>query len=324
MAEINRRLQEVKAHANYTFLQGKEEFENSDAHLANPSTIDEELQYQHQIFSRLRFAYSEQETRDKFLRKMSEMTSINDIDDLDLQAIEAERSRKKASLKQNKVELEAQIARSEEITRENILLYKQYGEKAKRAQDLLQSIQDLEAQIDNAMAYEESTLSQTEYNEIFNNINPSGESEIEQIIKNSKEQLENLQAEVNEVEAATDDKSKLVSELRDQNEQIEKQLVQIRSTPRDEAPSGLLQDQCRWLELLSEIILKFTNVVDFNVDKCGDDYKLMVYFENKCGEIIYTKDLMVKENDEWIKCENVEKFWKVITMKVNAIESSGI
>lgn len=115
--------------------------------LENPRSIHDEIKYQKDNFSKLKFQYLEQETRDKFLRNLLN----NDINGLtnneELVKRQQENSEIKAQLKQLKKAMANKQQDINTITETVLQHYHEYQSQLHQNNQLLTDIDDIEAKI---------------------------------------------------------------------------------------------------------------------------------------------------------------------------------
>lgn len=114
--------------------------------ISNPTLIDEEIAYYKQYLSKLKFLYLEQETRDKFLRRIL-IDKRLDISNEEITTITEENNELKANLKQLKGEIDTVISKIEGLTNEIIESNQIYRQKSTEINGLTTEIDQMNAQL---------------------------------------------------------------------------------------------------------------------------------------------------------------------------------
>ncbi|KAI8937420.1 hypothetical protein NX059_005145 [Plenodomus lindquistii] len=118
--------------------------QNGDTH---PAALEADLSHYKELFSKLRFSYVEQVTKEKFLRSITENpprlveASENDAKEKEILAL-------KASLKERKLEVAAILSQLEEKGRELSLRYEGLQLRTQQLESLPTEIEGLEASIE--------------------------------------------------------------------------------------------------------------------------------------------------------------------------------
>lgn len=114
--------------------------------ITNPTLVDEEITYYKQYLSKLKFLYLEQETRDKFLRRVLIDKKL-DISNEEITTITEENNESKANLKQLKGQIDAVISKIEGLTNEIIESNHTYRQKLTEINGLTTEIDQMDAQL---------------------------------------------------------------------------------------------------------------------------------------------------------------------------------
>lgn len=114
--------------------------------ITNPLQINDEIEYYKQYLSKLKFLYLEQETRDKFLRRILIDKQL-DITNEEIAAITEENKVLKADLKQLKQEIDTFVGRIDGITDETIESNETYNQKLTEVNTLTTDIDQMNTQL---------------------------------------------------------------------------------------------------------------------------------------------------------------------------------
>ncbi|ODV80110.1 uncharacterized protein CANTADRAFT_25828 [Suhomyces tanzawaensis NRRL Y-17324] len=262
-------LEQVKRGEDYTLVGSQQEFESSNITLQNPKSIDEEIERQKEIFSKLKFIYLEQETRDKFLRKISELTS-DEIDKNDVKLIEADCMEKKAEFKTLKNGMNQQLQSLHQVTIDSVDLYEVYQQKKQKTQELIDSVADLEKEIDKI--FEEGQLVGDQFLSLAQYA--SEDTNLEQVLDLNNQELQREKVQNSQLENELIQRE---SDLAAQQATIELAVAKLRDlkvlaqSSQPYATDDKLQKYAKWCKEMNEILVKFTDLQDLNLKCVGED-----------------------------------------------------
>ena len=133
----------LQAEASYrAFAQSKP----GEAALASPGALADEIKFKRELFSKLKFQYLEQETREKFLRAVLE-TPPHYVDQQDIDAKAALNQQVKAQLHDLKQNQRLVAAEARALAAEVLELHRQHQGKAAHADAVLAEIDAMEAEL---------------------------------------------------------------------------------------------------------------------------------------------------------------------------------
>lgn len=280
----------------YAILNAQTEFEQSQIKITNPSLINDEFSHQREIFSKLKFIYLEQETRDKFLRRISELTTIENIESGDVQLVSEQSLVKKSELKALKNELDEQLIQFKNITQENNDLYKEYETRLEKNNLLLDELSRLDDEVEKALQ------DSKDYYEIFDNLpgttakETSGgdeskiSEEIQLMISTKENELQKTLLELDSLTKNVETKASLAQSQQKLNEQSLDMLTHLKAQKvEDGAPiSDDFQRYCIWCKEINEILIKFTDISNMELKQLGQDkFKLVLLFVDDQIVLIY-------------------------------------
>lgn len=127
--------------------QARYEASPSAKALPNPLLVDEEIAYYKETFSKLKFEYLEQETRDRFLRYVL-LKELYDVQPQDFDAITASNETLKASLKSLKEEINSTVAVNEGLLEEVMELHRVYEKRSSEVFGYIKESEQIDAQLD--------------------------------------------------------------------------------------------------------------------------------------------------------------------------------
>lgn len=117
--------------------------------IQDPNSINEEINYLRENFSKLKFQYLEQETKEKFLRSLLE-SSPPYVGQDDINKLEANNQETKRALKSLKDAVTHKSIEIEDITRETIDLCEEFMSKKNEVESMLADFEDIERKLDDA------------------------------------------------------------------------------------------------------------------------------------------------------------------------------
>ncbi|CAH2354327.1 putative spindle pole body component Kre28p [[Candida] railenensis] len=130
---------ESRPEAYRLFSQGRDD----EPDLYNPTSINEEISFKKELFSKLKFQYLEQETREKFLRAILENPPLyveqSDIDKKIESNTELKRDLKQLKQKQKQLEVESTALASEVLELREV-----FQGKARATELMLEEIEEME------------------------------------------------------------------------------------------------------------------------------------------------------------------------------------
>lgn len=298
---LKRRLDEIsQSTSEYPIFVAQLEFENSNIRLVNPLRINDEVVYQKDIFSKLKFIYLEQETRDKFLRKISELT-IDSIDKNDVKNIEQAAMDRKATFKKLKGELNDQVGTVEQITNEVISLHQELESKLQLTDAIIDEISALEHEVDNIIGDDAP-----DHNELLKcMLEREGQNKgnFEDLLAMKDYELNDqytylstLVEEIEERKRHNQSQRLLIENLTSKIAELKVVLTGFKNVDTEQADETQIFG--KWCKEMNEIILKFTDLQDvlLSLDH-NNNFHLSVVSPGVETSLVFNKRFEVLDGD---------------------------
>ncbi|KGQ81091.1 hypothetical protein MEU_06030 [Candida albicans P37005] len=316
---------------NYSILTSDQDFHNANIKLNNPKLIKDELLHYQNIFSKLKFLYLEQETRDIFLREISEINyklppkESNFINEIEFESFNQETQISKQRLKKNKQTMYNKISQLELITNDTDLLYTNYSNRSRQIQQLLNDeINSLELKINDELMMQNDnqtimeymmdsrpsssvsemiSLSQNNENHNHNHNNQDQVNDNDILKKNAIDKLHEINNDINEI-------TKQYENNLYQIEIITKKLNDLNDILKNLKPreykDDKLQKYTKWSTEMNEILTKLSiiNKVELNKEAgttSGNEYRLSISYGDSS-----TNNLIIKYH---------EGDWKIVSLQ---------
>lgn len=316
---------------NYSILTSDQDFHNANIKLNNPKLIKDELLHYQNIFSKLKFLYLEQETRDIFLREISEINyklppkESNFINEIEFESFNQETQISKQRLKKNKQTMYNKISQLELITNDTDLLYTNYSNRSRQIQQLLNDeINSLELKINDELMMQNDNQTIMEY--MMDSRPSSSVSEMISLLQNNENHNHNHnnQDQVNDNDIlkknAIDKLHKINNDINEITKQYENNLYQIEIITKKlndlndilknlkprEYKDDKLQKYTKWSIEMNEILTKLSiiNKVELNKEEgttSGNEYRLSISYGDSG-----TNNLIIKYH---------EGDWKIVSLQ---------
>ena len=316
---------------NYSILTSDQDFHNANIKLNNPKLIKDELLHYQNIFSKLKFLYLEQETRDIFLREISEINyklppkESNFINEIEFESFNQETQISKQRLKKNKQTMYNKISQLELITNDTDLLYTNYSNRSRQIQQLLNDeINSLELKINDELMMQNDNQTIMEY--MMDSRPSSSVSEMISLLQNNENHNHNHnnQDQVNDNDIlkknAIDKLHEINNDINEITKQYENNLYQIEIITKKlndlndilknlkprEYKDDKLQKYTKWSIEMNEILTKLSiiNKVELNKEAgttSGNEYRLSISYGDSS-----TNNLIIKYH---------EGDWKIVSLQ---------
>ena len=316
---------------NYSILTSDQDFHNANIKLNNPKLIKDELLHYQNIFSKLKFLYLEQETRDIFLREISEINyklppkESNFINEIEFESFNQETQISKQRLKKNKQKMYNKISQLELITNDTDLLYTNYSNRSRQIQQLLNDeINSLELKINDELMMQNDNQTIMEY--MMDSRPSSSVSEMISLLQNNENHNHNHnnQDQVNDNDIlkknAIDKLHEINNDINEITKQYENNLYQIEIITKKlndlndilknlkprEYKDDKLQKYTKWSTEMNEILTKLSiiNKVELNKEEgttSGNEYRLSISYGDSG-----TNNLIIKYH---------EGDWKIVSLQ---------
>ena len=316
---------------NYSILTSDQDFHNANIKLNNPKLIKDELLHYQNIFFKLKFLYLEQETRDIFLREISEINyklppkESNFINEIEFESFNQETQISKQRLKKNKQKMYNKISQLELITNDTDLLYTNYSNRSRQIQQLLNDeINSLELKINDELMMQNDNQTIMEY--MMDSRPSSSVSEMISLLQNNENHNHNHnnQDQVNDNDIlkknAIDKLHEINNDINEITKQYENNLYQIEIITKKlndlndilknlkprEYKDDKLQKYTKWSIEMNEILTKLSiiNKVELNKEEgttSGNEYRLSISYGDSG-----TNNLIIKYH---------EGDWKIVSLQ---------
>lgn len=229
----------------------------SNKEVLDPRTLTSDLQHYRDLFSKLRFSYLEQVTKEKYLRSIVGDVPLPTAQDN--ATLEEALVGMKASLQQKKRDVEALVTEIEQLARDVAQRYDSVQLDVKTMEVLPEEIDRLESEVaELRQAADERGAVQSDHN------NPRmelGLEETERMIEEGKRRNEELQRELEALErevaleeAEKERSEKEVADLGQQRNEVTRMAREAQRL-RESGGRDMLEEQGRWYQS-SEKILK--------------------------------------------------------------------
>lgn len=300
---LKRRLDEISQNnSEFSISIAQQEFENSNIRLVNPLRINDEVVYQKDIFSKLKFIYLEQETRDKFLRKISELT-VDSIDKNDIKNIEQESMERKATFKKLKGELNGEVDRVEQLTNEVVSLYQELETKLQLTDKVIDEISSLEKEIDAIIGEEAASDDHNQLMKCMLETESREKNNFDELLAKNEQELSVQYTYLNKLVEESNEKKKLDQSQRQLIENLVTKISELnlvlagfKSVDTDQGDE--IQIFGKWCKEMNEIILKFTDLQDIllKLDH-NNDFQLSVISRGQTVSLVFNKNFEVLKVD---------------------------
>lgn len=233
--------------------------ESSTLRLSDPNTIKDELSYLKEFFSKLKFQYLEQETRDRFLRLLL-LENNGEIQQEDVDALVAANAELKRELKLLKLEMVDLVKTSEGIAEEVIAQNRTFESLKKDVDDTLGDIASLQGELDGLLNAPENENYKTLFNlQKMIDTDDIGLSEALGIASNALEQeklaVSQLELDVERAEAEIASKDKVAARMAVTLQKLLLALEQSAAEPQAEQDPQ--QAYAQWLRELNALLVRF-------------------------------------------------------------------
>ncbi|KAK6204620.1 uncharacterized protein RJT21DRAFT_117071 [Scheffersomyces amazonensis] len=313
---------EVQESKSYYILSAQDEFESSTN--INPKVIEEELAYKKHIFSKLKFLYLEQETRDKFLRRISEISS-DELEQLnasdELKNIEQETIDSKVILKELKNTMNERISDLQQLCTTNMDLYNEYTTKNNQTQEVIHHIDQLNTDID-------GLLNEFEDKELIDQLSTQETSEDSNIesIRNSKQSMVNDErTRMQDLDTELELSRSTLKSHEQSIQQLQAKLDELQQVAdkytQDHEPQAQVHNQrlvdkyqnyAKWCKEMNDILVRLTGIDDVKLKLTNKNNFCLVIQQTK--RIIYTRDWKIINMDGFNDCQPFINRVNVLTL----------
>lgn len=240
---------------NESTTDGKRNSDASDLstnETSTPASLQAELGHYKELFSKLRFSYVEQVTKEKFLRAISDNPPLF-VEHQENMELEAQLAQEKAALKAQKAEVADLISELETKGRELATRYDSVRLKNAQLSSLPSEIDSLEASIENLRAAQAPSSDNPSLNLPL--------PETQALLAKREHELSALESQIQMLEASMPRKTKELERLEREFEPLQTQKKGVVAAAkearrrRDEGEAGMgddLEDRGRWLRAVEK------------------------------------------------------------------------
>lgn len=298
---------------NVSILSSQKDFEEHmgkiNDSIENPTTINEEINYQKESFSKLKFQYLEQETKEKFLRSLFDNPPLS-VDQGDINNLQEENTHSKQFLKGLKESMDIKMKDIHELSREVIQLNEEFEYKNNETNKILDEFQRIETKLNLVIDNQQDDTKEIIKSliEISRDMN---DKDLTKIMTNSDDKL----VEIENRKAQSNKDFHLKTQLNENQQQHIQKLheklyllrTNLQNVDRDEKPSDN-QFFAQWVKEMNEIMINLNGLsqIQFQFDN-RDDLKLVVNDYN----IILNKKFHILN-------DNALKRFNEIVLKINS------
>lgn len=314
-AKLEEEINGIVNSASYSILNAQKDFDASSLKLLNPQNIHEEIVYQKEIFSKLKFLYLEQETRDKFLRKVSEV-SAEEIDGADLEKAEDAAVVSKKNLHDLKARMYQQIEVLDTVATDNTRLYDTYTRKVEVANELVAEIRGLEADLDELM--KDSVFENPQIVAKIASDHGNSVEDVDQLVRRNETELEEhsseLQRLIDDIELKKLLNVKQLQHIHSSKSKLEelKLLVSNQENPVVNPADDKLQNYAKWCHEMNGIIIRFTNIKSLKLRLAQDsNFVLSMKHKDEEVQIVYDELFHVVDVTGIVDTDKVEQFKRI-------------
>lgn len=241
---------------SYLFLAYEGEFDG----VAPLQLIGDEVGNAETRLKRLKFGYLERETKDKFLRRVSDFDNGGEISEEAMRAARAETEMREADLDSANTRLQERVSAFELLASETTSIYEQLQSRMADVKQMLAKMEARRIDIDTKL---KSTLGE-DYNLLQTD-------ELEKELDTKNTQL----SEVNTVLNGTDNISETRADLERKVEEVVAENKQLESEgPAAEDASNPYQGEGQKLQLLCQLLREHLAGDTFSVERVADGFEI--------------------------------------------------
>lgn len=251
----------------------RKEFDDLKVSFTNPELIDDELSSQKLEFEKLKFMYLELETKDKFLRWISE-SDIKNITQDELYAAKQASDQAKSELEELENQLHDEIQKYQELTLINNDLYNEYQDKIKN-NARHKEIEILQKELD-------QELSSNPHSSILKSFSDQ-DFTTQLSIESLQHKLDSISSEIDLYTKYNNEKSVAISNLKSEIEALKKF-----------TPQKNIQLYAQWSKEMIEILLELSNLNSVNVEVIENNLnQISISWSTSTLIVIYTNQYKI-------------------------------
>lgn len=326
------------------FSQGRDD----EPDLYNPTSINEEINFKKELFSKLKFQYLEQETREKFLRAILENPPLYveqlDIDKKIESNVELKRDLKKLKQKQKELEVELTV-----LALEVLELHEVFQGKARATELMLEEIEEMEREfkvlseangvVSEYVKFEQDNERDSAKNSSIEDDDGLVEYSMSGISKKLSQSMEKEDAKLSRLNSEFGLKQELLESHNRSVHKLESKLRQLEQEVEinkqvDSGTSQILSKEQVYAQWVKEMTLVWETLHGERIDieTTGEKFSrkkvtvtkkpegkvVTVNIEERNGEVVIRSDSGAELGREFSSLKGYEKVAKVILVLFNA------
>lgn len=276
-----------------------------------PTLINDEISYQKESFSKLKFQYLEQETKEKYLRSLFDSPPLS-VDQEDINNMKNENINSKQKLKALKVTMEKKMNDIQELSRETVQLNEEYQDKYSETNKTLAQLDNMEEKINSIIDNQREETKQIIkcLIDLSSNTNDKDLTKIMENVNNKTLQVDSGLQVANELhlkKQLSDNQQQSLQKLQEKLVTLKSSLLSIKS---NEEPNEN-QIFAQWVKEMNEFLINLNSLsyIRFEFDDSSD---LKIFVGH--NKIILDKNFTILNVNELSKFENIVR-------KINSNES---
>lgn len=268
----------------------------------NPGCVGDEINSRKELFSKLKFQYLEQVTKEKFLRAILETPPVY-IEKGDIDAIQEKNASAKTALKEVKSNVQKKMAEIDEVTREVVLLNEEYEAKYKATDDTLQSLSELQDRLETLVRNQKPSskkaaetimgLPEELSDRDLRNVVPS----FQRLLELKENMLYQLSNDFNMKNQLQTNQQLHIDKLRAKLESLK---TSLKTVDKSEAPNSQ-QNFAQWIKEMNEILLKLNGWEHIDVKIKNNE----ITIASKDTAIVLSEDLRVLNPEDLVQYRDI-------------------
>ncbi|CCE88995.1 Piso0_001790 [Millerozyma farinosa CBS 7064] len=268
----------------------------------NPGCVGDEINSRKELFSKLKFQYLEQVTKEKFLRAILETPPVY-IEKGDIDAIQEKNDSAKAALKEVKNNVQKKMAEIDEVTREVVSLNEEYETKYKATDDTLQSFSELQDRLD-ALVRNQKPASKQAAETMMGLPEELSDRDLRNVVPSFQRLLESKENSLSQLSNDFNMKNQLQTNQQLHIDKLRTKLESLRTSlktvDKSEVPNSQ-QNFAQWIKEMNEILLKLNGWEHIDVKIENNE----ITIASNDTAIVLSEDLRVLNPEDLIQYRDV-------------------
>lgn len=269
---------------------------------SNPGCVGDEINSRKELFSKLKFQYLEQVTKEKFLRAILETPPVY-IEKGDIDAIQDKNAGAKAALKEVKNNVQKKMAEIDEVTREVVLLNEEYETKYKATDGTLQSFSELQERLE-ALVRNQKSASKQAADTIMGLPEELSDRDLRNVVPSFQRLLELKENSLSQLSNDLNMKSQLQTNQQLHIDKLRTKLESLRTSlktvDKSEVPNSQ-QNFAQWIKEMNEILLKLNGWEHVDVKIENNE----ITIASKDTAVVLSEDLRVMNPEDLIQYRDI-------------------